>query len=93
MALNSTGKFEDALGYLRKAHELAPHDSEYLVGLATICRDAGRYEDAWEAAKKLAALNPDDRQSQQLLEQIRQLRELIVRACPHTSTSSSQPLR
>jgi tetratricopeptide (TPR) repeat protein len=74
VALNSTGKFEDALGYLRKAHELAPNHSEYLVGLATICRDAGRYQDAWEAAKKLAALNPDDRQSQQLLEQIRQMR-------------------
>lgn len=75
VALNSTGKFEDALGYLRKAHELAPNNTEYLAGLATICRDAGRYDDAWEAARKLVALDPGNRQSQQLLEQIRMMRQ------------------
>jgi tetratricopeptide (TPR) repeat protein len=75
VALNSTGKFEDALGYLRKAHELAPNNAEFLVGLATICRDAKRYDDALDAARKLVALDPGDRQSQQLFEQVSALRD------------------
>ena len=64
-------RFSDALAFLQKAHELEPNHAEYLAGLATICRDAGEWDLAFQYAQQLAALNPNDPQSQQLLDQIR----------------------
>ena len=67
VALNSTGRFEDALPYLQQAHELDPYNVEYLIGLATICRDGGKLNLALQYAKAALATNPADPQLQQLV--------------------------
>ncbi|MGI9243314.1 MAG: tetratricopeptide repeat protein [Verrucomicrobiales bacterium] len=68
VALNQLGFFEKALPQLQRAHELEPLNQEYLVGLATICRDHERWELALEYANQLFAL---DRRYGQLYESIR----------------------
>jgi len=71
VALNSLGNFEQALPYLRKAHSLDPNNVEYLVGLATICRDAGRTDLARGYAEDALALRPEDPQLQRLVQSLR----------------------
>ena len=68
VALNQLGSFEKALPPLQRAHELEPLNQEYLVGLATICRDHEHWELALEYANQLFAL---DRRYGQLYESIR----------------------
>lgn len=58
VALNSLGRFTEALPYLEKARSLAPNHLEYLLGLATICRDAGKTELALRYAREALALDP-----------------------------------
>jgi tetratricopeptide (TPR) repeat protein/ssDNA-binding Zn-finger/Zn-ribbon topoisomerase 1 len=74
VALNSMGQPAEGLGYLKAAHQVEPNNPEYLVGIATVARDAGRLDEAFEAAQKLARLTPQDPQAVQLLEQIRMLK-------------------
>lgn len=67
VALNSLGRFPEALPYLEKARELAPRHLEYLIGLATVCRDAGKGDLALKYAREALALEPDNPQLQQLV--------------------------
>ncbi len=67
VALNSLGRFAEALPHLEKAHQLAPRHLEYLTGLATICRDAGRLDLARQYARRALELQPDHPQLQALL--------------------------
>lgn len=70
VALNSLGRFSEALPHLEKARQLAPRHLEYLTGLATICRDAGKIDLALKYAKEALLLEP---QNQQLLQLVRSL--------------------
>ncbi len=67
VALNSLGRFSEALPYLEKAHELAPRHLEYLTGLATVCRDAERNDLALKYARLALGLEPDNPQLQALV--------------------------
>lgn len=67
VALNSLGRFPEALPFLEKAHLLAPRHLEYLTGLATVCRDANRPDLALKYAREALALEPDNPQLQQLV--------------------------
>ncbi len=71
VALNSTGRFDEALPYLEKAHELDRFNIEYLTGLATICRDAGKMQKALRYAKDALKLQPDSPQLQQLVRSLK----------------------
>jgi tetratricopeptide (TPR) repeat protein len=79
VALNSLGKFEEALPFLQRANGLDPMNREYLVGLATICRDAGQFDLAIRSAEALVALEPADEGAAQLL---RQLQAMKAAAAP-----------
>jgi len=72
VALNSTGKFEEALPYLQHAQQLDPYNVEYLVGLATICRDAGKLDLARKYAQEALAAQPENTQLQQLVQSLGQ---------------------
>jgi len=58
VALNQLEQFEKALVPLSRAHELEPQSAEYLVGLATICRDHASWGLALGYAQKLVAIDP-----------------------------------
>ena len=68
VALNQLGSFEKALVPLQRAHELEPSNQDYLIGLATICRDNESWDLALEYANKLFAI---DRRYGELYEAIR----------------------
>ncbi len=70
IALNSTGRTDEAFPYLQRAHTLEPESAEYLVGLTTVSRDAGRFAEALSWAEKLLALDPTNPQAQQLRAQM-----------------------
>jgi tetratricopeptide (TPR) repeat protein len=67
VALNSLGRFPEALPYLEKARELAPRHLEYLTGLATVCRDAGKMDLALKYAREALALEPANPPLQELV--------------------------
>ena len=67
VALNSMQRFDEALPYLEKAHRLDRYNIEYLTGLATICRDAGKISQAIHYAKEALKLQPAAPQLQQLV--------------------------
>ncbi len=71
VALNSMGRFAEALPTLQKAHQLDAGNPEYLIGLATICRDAGQMDLALSYVKKLRALDPQSQSYQQLEAQLK----------------------
>ncbi len=70
VALNSMGRFDEALPALQKAHQLETSNPEYLIGLTTICRDAGQIELALGYVEQLIALDPQSRSYQQLKAQL-----------------------
>lgn len=70
VALNSLGKFEEALPYLQHAQQLDPYNVEYLVGLATICRDAGKLDLAKKYALEALTVQPENQQLQQLVQSL-----------------------
>lgn len=70
VALNSTGHFDEALSHLEEAHRLEPRQLEYLTGLATICRDAGKTDLALRYARRALDLQPDNPQLQQLVQSL-----------------------
>ena len=61
IALNSTGRSDEALKALEAAHARHPTDREILFALVTINRDAGRQDAAMAWARKLAAIDPSAR--------------------------------
>jgi len=67
VALNSLGRFPEALPVLQKAHEIEPRNVEYLIGLATVCRDGGKADLALGYARAALALQPENPQLQQLV--------------------------
>ena len=71
VALNSRKRFDEALPALQKAHKLDSRNPEYLIGLATVCRDAGQTELALGYARKLIDLDPQSQSYKQLEAQIR----------------------
>ncbi|MDF1656431.1 MAG: ammonia-forming cytochrome c nitrite reductase subunit c552, partial [Verrucomicrobiales bacterium] len=70
VALNSLGKFEESLPYLQHAQQLDPYNVEYLVGLATICRDAGKLDLAKKYALEALTVQPENQQLQQLVQSL-----------------------
>ena len=70
VGLNQTGKFKEALPQLIKAHELAPRHADYLIALATVCRDNRDYVNARTYAEKLVALQPGNPNYRQLLNEL-----------------------
>ena len=58
VALNQLGQFDEALVPLKHAHELEPQNPEYLIGLATICRDHASWDLALGYARKLIDIDP-----------------------------------
>jgi tetratricopeptide (TPR) repeat protein len=70
IALNSLGRFPEALPYLEKAHQLAPGHLEYLTGLATVCRDAGKMDLALKYAREALKIEPGNPQLQQLVQSL-----------------------
>ena len=70
VGLIHVGKFEQGLEHLVKAHKLAPAHADYLVGLATICRDNQKAEDARAYARKLVDLEPENEGYRRLLFEI-----------------------
>jgi tetratricopeptide (TPR) repeat protein len=70
VALNSTGRFEEALPYLEKAHELDRYNVEYLTGLSAILRDAGNTEKALFYAREALKVQPENPQLQQLVQSL-----------------------
>ncbi len=71
VALNQMERFEEALPFLEKAYRLEPGNAEYLVGLATICRDRGRRGLAKRYAAELVEKFPEVPGYRQLLEDLR----------------------
>jgi Flp pilus assembly protein TadD len=71
VGLNQVGDFAKALPELERAHALDPRNPDYLVGLATICRDNRRLVEARSWAQKLVELNPGNPSYQNLLNELR----------------------
>jgi tetratricopeptide (TPR) repeat protein len=71
MALNATGRTDAALDVLRATHREHSGDRETLLALATMSRDQGKLDDAYDYAGKLSALVPDDPSVKQLLVQLK----------------------
>lgn len=53
VALNSLGQTGKALSIIERAHRIEPENGEYLMGIVTIARDAGRWEMVVKYGKKL----------------------------------------
>ena len=70
VALHSSGDLTGALDVLAEAHERHPENRDLLVALATMHRDDGSLEMAFEFATKLVDLSPRDPDARQLLEQL-----------------------
>lgn len=70
VALNSIGRFNDAIAVLK--HSLAYHslDRETLFALATFNRDAGKIAAALDYAKRLVKAFPTDKKAKMLLEEL-----------------------
>jgi len=70
VALNTEGRARDALAVLRPAVERHPNDQNLLGAIATIARDARRFDEALEAAKRLQALFPQQPEARAIVEDI-----------------------
>jgi Flp pilus assembly protein TadD len=71
VALNSTGKPEDAIRVLEEAHARQPNDREILYALVTFNRDRGNLDLARRYAQQLLTLVPQDPAVRQLVNQLR----------------------
>lgn len=60
VALQSTGKENDAIDVLVAAERRSPYDFDLLTGLVSMFIEAGRTEDSLPYARKLVELLPDD---------------------------------
>ena len=71
VALNGAGQTREAIGMLQEAIAKHPYDRDALAALASFYRDAGNPRQALAYADRLAQLEPDNPQVQQLLAQLR----------------------
>lgn len=71
IALNSLEMSEQAISVLKKALNHNPYNTNLLVSLASIHRDRGEYEKALRYAVRLIKNYPDNKNYQQLEEQLR----------------------
>ncbi|MGO9060798.1 MAG: tetratricopeptide repeat protein [Candidatus Binataceae bacterium] len=71
VALYGAGRNKDAIGVLEQEIEKHPYDRDALAALASFYRDAGNPRQALAYADRLAQLEPDNPQVQQLLSQLR----------------------
>ena len=76
VALFDGGQAALAVTTLRKALAAAPDDQELLYGLASIAAAAGQREVALTAARRLAALDPGNREIQQFLARLEGTRQV-----------------
>ena len=74
VALNSTGRGQQALEVLQGAHRRHPGDRDILLALTTISRDRGAIDAALEFGRRLQSLDPTNPQVAQLVEQVEALR-------------------
>jgi tetratricopeptide (TPR) repeat protein len=74
MALNATGRTDAALDVLRATHREHSGDRETLLALATMSRDQGQLDEAYNYAGKLSALVPEDPNVKQLLAELKAAR-------------------
>lgn len=70
VALNSLGEPDQGIAELEVAHKLDPYNVEYLVGLATVCRDEGQIELARKYTSEALRIQPENQQLQQLLQSL-----------------------
>lgn len=70
VALNSLGRPEEGIAELEQAHRIDPYNVEYLVGLATVCRDAGKLDLARKYASEALRIQPENPQLQQLVQSL-----------------------
>ena len=70
VALSSTGKADEALSVLRKAHERHSGDAEILFSLVTMNRDRGEYGEASRYGRRLLKLRPGDASLERLVAEL-----------------------
>jgi Flp pilus assembly protein TadD len=70
VALNDTGQGHQAIETLERVLAKHPNDRESLLALVAFQRDRGNLEAARSTARRLAELQPDDPQTQALLQQM-----------------------
>ncbi len=70
IALNSTGKTQEAMTVLQSAYRRQPQHPDLLYTLATLYRDAGDPAAATRYARELLVVAPDNNQARQLLEEV-----------------------
>jgi tetratricopeptide (TPR) repeat protein len=70
MGLNASGRTDTALDVLRATYREHSGDRETLLALATLSRDQGNLDDAYDYAAKLSALVPGDPTVKQLLAEL-----------------------
>jgi tetratricopeptide (TPR) repeat protein len=71
VALNAAGQPQDALAILKQANARHPADTDILIALATVSRDAGDRTGAIGYAEELVRVAPNDAQGRALLESLR----------------------
>jgi len=67
VALQSSGKLENAIKVLEAAHRRRPGDLDTLSALVTYSREAGHREQALDYARQLQKLVPDNPSVDQLV--------------------------
>jgi predicted CXXCH cytochrome family protein len=72
IALNSSGKTEDALAELKTYHQRHPMNGQILMTLSTIYRDDGNIKKSLFYAEKLLELIPDNIQVQEYIKTLQQ---------------------
>ncbi len=70
VALNSTGRPDEAISVLQQAHQRRPADREILFGLVAFERDKGNVSAATEYAQQLVLLAPEDPEARATLTQL-----------------------
>jgi len=68
VALEDAGRRAEAIPFYERAHRAHPGDAEALLALATAAREEGQLELARKAARRLAALHPDEPAIRHLLQ-------------------------
>jgi Flp pilus assembly protein TadD len=71
VALNSTGKPDEALQVLQQAVVAHPRDRETIFMIASIYRDQGKVTEAIMWAQKLLDINPADQNARQFIEMLK----------------------
>lgn len=70
VALQSSGKFSQAIAVLGQAHKRRPANREVLMALITFQRERGDLKSAISYAQQLVQLSPSDVQAKTLLAEL-----------------------